>query len=283
MSLWKQYQKEHANDVLIEDVPESMQGTLHNWLTTMAEYVNNPYAYAQGLKNRFRIETSIPTRYANNYSDPPEQWMLARFLYSIALSDSDLFFILIDYMLAKTDIISMHSESLESILDNAGHKYTVQRNDQVYTITERIPSQELKLMESALSGKNVYASEFRDAFKELYGTNPDYTASAGESFQALESALKFYFGEDKGKNLGEILNWLKNNMSAWSYAVAADGQTDAQEHFISLVDFVNKSYRKTKHGQANVKLTAKKEHSETILRAVALLIYELENTISAKA
>jgi hypothetical protein len=283
MSLWEQYQNEHADDVLIVDVPESMQDALLNWLYDMAKYVNNAHAYAQGIKNKFRISSTIPTRYANNYSDPPEYWMLARFLYNIALSDSQLFFVLIDYMLANSAIRRMHAEPLGLLLDNAGHKYRVQKSHQIYTITERIPAEELKLMETALTGKNIYASEFRDAFKELYGTNPDHTASAGESFQALESALKFYFGEDKGKNLGAILDWLKKNMSAWSYSVAADGQIDAQEHFISLVDFVNKSYRKTKHGQANVKLAAEKEHAETILRVVALLIYELENTIDIPA
>lgn len=200
MSLWEQYQKDHVDDILIEDVPESMQDALLSWLHDMAQYVNNAYAYAQGLKNKFRISSTIPTGYANNYSEPPGHWMLARFLYNLALSDSQLFFVVLDYMLANSAIITMNAKSLGLLLDNAGHKYEVQSSGQIYTITERIPAQELKLMETILRGKNIYASEFRDAFKELYGTNPDYTASAGESFQALESALKFY------KVSTEILN-----------------------------------------------------------------------------
>ncbi len=137
-------------------------------------------------------------------------------------------------------------------------------------------------MGSALTGKNVYASEFQDAFSELYGTKPDYTAGTGEAFQSLESALKFYFGDDKGKNLGALLNWLSVNKNMWEYSVQSDGQIDAQEHFISLVDFVNKSFRKVKHGQADTKLKIDKKHAEVVIRTVAILIFELENTIKIK-
>ena len=136
-------------------------------------------------------------------------------------------------------------------------------------------------MEHVLDSDQVYASEFYDGFTKIYGPNPDYTGGTSEAFQALESALKFHLGEDKGQNLGAILGWLKANSSKWTYVPASPGQDDAGEHFLGLINFVNKSYRKVKHGQPEAKLTVDAKQAETVLRAVALLIYELENTIEA--
>lgn len=189
-------------------------------------------------------------------------------------------FQLVGLRMFATDIIcDDHALSLKAILDNAGHKYSLKKDGQVFNIVQRISSEDLSLMEPAIEGKNVYASKFRDSFKELYGIKPDYTAAAGEAFQALESALKYWLGDDKGNNLGAILDWLKRNKTKWVYSAQSDAQTDAEHHFLSLIDYVNRSYRKTKHGQANKKLTIDKEPAEILIRIVAILLFELENAV----
>lgn len=279
MSLWEDYLAEQG-DILMEGVPESLSDSIYSWLYSVAEGLSAPYKAAQQIKNKFRIDAAIPSRRPNNYLDPGAAWKFSNFLMNVAYSNPGLFFVIVDYMLVNGMVAPHIANNLMSIFDDANHKYKVEKIAQGYSLVERVPQEDLDLMSNALGGKGVYSSEFRDAFSELYSTMPNYTAAAGEAFQALESALKYHLGDDKGKNLGALLGWLKDHRSEWNYRVASDEQHDAEEHFLSLVDFVNKAFRKVKHGQSDKKLTVEKEHAETILRVVALLIFELENTIN---
>ncbi len=173
----------------------------------------------------------------------------------------------------------MHAKQLGDILDKAGHKYTVQEINGKFAVTERLPDKQRSLMNSVLHGSNVYSSEFYDGFVKLYGTQPDYTQAGLEFFQSLESALKFYLGNDKGENLGKILNWLETHPKKWRYMHSSDGQTDAEDQFIALINFVNKAFRNAKHGQPDKKLKISKEQAEVLIRSVSLAIFELENAI----
>jgi hypothetical protein len=278
VSLWEDYLAEQS-DVLMEGVPESLSDSIYSWLYSVAQGVAQPFTAAQQIKNKFRIDAAIPTRRRNNYLDPGAEWKLANFLMNVAYDNPSLFFVIADYMMVNGMIPSHLASSLRVILDDANHKYKVVEIAQGHSLVERVSQADLDLMSNVLGGKGIYASEFRDAFSKLYGTDPDYTSAAGEAFQSLESALKFYLGDDKGKNLGALLGWLSDHRDNWRYSVASDEQRDAEEHLIYLVDFVNKAYRKVKHGQADKKLTVEKKHAEVILRVVALLIFELENTI----
>lgn len=280
MGLYEEYKKNHADDVLISEISESMYPAIFAWLNQSMLYVDNPYEQAVHIKNKFRIKLDIPRTPPNNYLELSDLNKLIYFLMRIARSDSRLFFIIIDYMFAKYSALArVAGKKFDSLLRDAGHKYTVRKTDDIAQIVERVPEEEIALMEPVMSGNKTYSSEFRDAFTELYGANPNPTKSAGESFQAVESALKKHLGDDKGSNLGAILNWLDTHRDGWKYNTPSDEQTDANEQFLSLLNFVNKSYRKTKHGQADVKLTVSKSHAEVILRATALIIHELETTI----
>lgn len=280
MGLYEKYKTSHADDVLVAGINQSMLPAILTWLNKVMQYVDGPYEQAVHIKNKFRIELAIPKYPPNNYLELSDGQKLIRFLMSIAQSDSNTFFIIIDYMFSRYSALArVGAGSFEALLRDAGHKYAVKSIEGVMQIVERLPEEEVQLMETVLNGKNTYSDEFRDAFTELYGASPNPTKSAGEAFQSVESALKKLLGEDKGDNLGAILNWLMTHRDKWRYNTPSDSQTDASEQFLSLLNFINKSFRKTKHGQADAKLTVSKAHAEVIIRATALVIHELENTI----
>ncbi len=279
MSLWQQYETSKIDDVLIQDVPPSMEDVIYTWLFVLATSLGDSETVAKDIKNKFRIDIEIPRHFDHNSQTPSPAWKLANFLLLLARSEPDLFFVIVDYMIHHGYMDNKKVLKLKKILDDAGHKYTVTEIGDKSSINERVSSAELSTMTNLLKGSNIYASEFQDAFKALYGPDPNYTASAGESFQALESALKFHLGEDKGDNLGRILNWLQTNKDKWEYIHQSDGQSDAQDHVISIIDFINKSYRKTKHGQADKKLIIEEEQAQVIIRATSLIIFELETSI----
>jgi hypothetical protein len=264
---WEKYKAGRIDTNTVEGVPNWLTPAIDDWINNL----DNTLATVSDrlvldIKTELRIDSSIGT--------------LHLFLKGLRATDPDLFFAVIDYIFAKFDLlIANDAKRLTTILFKAGHKYTVTITDNDVFLTERLPEEQRQLLESLLSEDNTYKSEFTDAFIRIYGREPDPTAGTGEAFQALESALKFYLGEDKGNNLGAILGWLKQNRKKWSYNSPSEDQNDAGEHFLSLIDFVNKSYRKTKHGQAMAKLKVSKTHAEVVLRATALLIHELENVI----
>jgi hypothetical protein len=278
MSLWQDYQKNRQDEVFIDGLTDSMRPAIFSWLMDIARHrISDPYRLAVEVKNMFRIDLSIPRTRPNNYLTAEPSYRFAQFLLNVADIDSRLFFTIIDYLVQNLLTRDTYPEKLEEILAQAGHKYAIHTIAGQKVLAERLPEE--KLMGHLLESSEIYASEFHDAFVELYGTNPDPTKATGEAFQALESALKFYLGEDKGDNLGAILGWLTNHRSEWSYATPSEGQDDAEEQFLSSVNFVNKSYRKTKHGQAKAKLKIERKHAEVILRSVALLVYQLENQV----
>jgi len=280
MGLYEKYKTSHADDALVDGIGQSMFPAIVAWLSKVMQCVERPYEQAVHIKNKFRIELDIHRPPQNNYREFSDDKMLIEFLLSIARTKPNTFFIIIDYMFSKYNALArVGAGSFEALLRDAGHKYTVRDNEGIMQIIERVPKEDLQLMETVLNGKNTYSDEFRDAFTELYGVNPNPTKSAGEAFQSVESALKKLLGEDKGNNLGAIFNWLDTHRDKWQYNTPSDSQDDASEQFLSLLNFINKSFRKTKHGQADVSLTVSKAHSEVIIRATALIIHELENTI----
>ena len=279
MSLWQEFQRSNSTSTLVEEVTDSMFPVLYEWVSTAASSAGRQYQLATIIKNIFKISIPIPMKRPHNSIEAPDDYKLTQFLINIAVTDSKLFFTVVDYLIQTHGAFTRRATSLEIILNDAGHKYKVLKIDDKYTIMERLPSEQERLMDGILGGQEVYASEFRDAFTKLYGTSSNPTEATSESFQSLESALKFHLGDDKGKNLGAILDWLKNNRDKWTYALPSSGQSDADEAFIANIDFVNKSFRKVKHGQATEKLTVAREHAETNIRTVALIIYELESTI----
>lgn len=279
MGLFQAYQEEHGDDVLISGVTGSMLPAIATWLNESLGYINEPYAQAVHIKNKFRLDFEIPRTPPNNYLEMSDFKKLVSFLYILAVNDAEKFFIVMDYMFQKYGSLPHYAEGFEAILADAGHEFTVQQVTNRAEIVERLPKEEMDMMKPALNKDTVYSSEFRDAFTALYGTNPDPTKAAGEAFQAVESALKKFLGDNKGDNLGAIYGWLRDHRSGWQYNTPSNGQDDAEEHFLSLVNFMNKSYRKTKHGHADEKLTISKKHAEVILRCTALIIHELENTI----
>jgi len=280
MSLWDEYQKGRIDEVLVEDLTSSMTPVMFRWLISVAEKrLYDPYQVAIEIKNMFRIDTAIPATRPDSYLPAEPKWRFAQFLLNVSYEDSRLFFTILDYLVQNHLNNANYAKQLGDILDKAGHKYTVKEINEKYVLTERLPDDQRHLMNTVLEGKNVYSSEFYDGFVKLYGTSPDYTQAGLEIFQALESALKFHLGDDKGKNLGEILNWLKTHPKGWSYKNPSDGQEDAEEQIISQIHFVNKAFRKTKHGQSDKKLIITKEHAEVLIRSVSLIIFELENTI----
>jgi hypothetical protein len=280
MSLWDEYQKGRIDDVLVEDLTSSMFPVLSRWLNSVAvKRLSDPYQVAAEIKNMFRVETPIPLTRPNNSIQAEPAYRFTQFILNISYGDSRLFFTILDYLVQNVINNDMYAKQLGDILDKAGHKYTVQEINGKFVVTERLPEDQKYLMDAVLNGSNVYSSEFYDGFVKLYGTNPDYTQAGLEIFQALESALKFYLGEDKGDNLGKILNWLETHPNEWIYKHPSDDQDDAEIQFTSQINFVNKAFRKTKHGQPDKKLTITKEHAEVLIRSVSLIIFELENTI----
>lgn len=280
MGLYEKYKASHADDVLIAGISDSMLPAISTWLNQVIPYIDRPYEQAVHIKNKFRIEIAIPQFPPNNYLELTDTQKLIHFLLIIARSNPNIFFIIIDYMFSRYRVFARAGgSSFDVLLRDSSHKFSVKSIEDITQIIERLPEEEVNLMETALNGKNTYSSEFRDAFTELYGASPNPTKSAGEAFQSVESALKKLLGEDKGNNLGAIFNWLETHRDKWRYNTPSDDQTDAGEHFLSLLNFVNKSYRKTKHGQADIKLTVSKVHAEVIIRVTALIIHELENTI----
>ncbi len=281
MSLWQDYQSKRTDAALTDDVSSAMYPVLFHWLIGVAERLGDPVRVAMVVKNKFRIDATIPRTKPHNYLDAPPAWRYASFIMSFA-DDTRLFFTVLDYLVQELLQTTDYPERLERILDDANHKYRVSKINGVRSINEYVSDNDLKLMEHLLSNSQVYASEFRDAFSKAYGIEKDKTGAAGEAFQSLESALKYYLGEDKRDNLGALLAWLRSNKNRWDYIGSSSGQNDAQEQFIELVNFVNKSYRKVKHGQASEKLVVDEKHAEVILRAVSLAIFQLENTIKLK-
>lgn len=279
MSLWQDYKQKRVDGILIEGVTRSMAPLLVDWLMEIANrHFFEPYQMAITIQNRLRINNvAVPRTRPNNYLEADDDYKFMAFLMGVAEQDGELFFVALDYLIQQ--IPYGFSLKLARILDDAGHKYQVQSMGEEASIVERISEEDRALMGDILKSKKVYASEFQDAFKELYGQKPNYTNAAGEAFQAIESALKYYLGDDKGQNLGALAGWLRDNRKSWTYNSPSDEQVDAENHFLSLVDFVNKSYRKVKHGQAQEKLSVNKKHAAVILRVVSLLIFELENTI----
>jgi len=280
MSLYSDYKENKTTDVLVEEVNHSMYPILWDWVWSISKKFNDPYKLAARIKNMFKIEDSIPLRRPDSSAPAPNEYKLTKFLMNVTDDDSRLFFTIVDYLFVTYGkSIDLYPGVLEAILVDGGHKFTVQTVESVPTIVERLPTEQKQLMDHALEGSNVYSSEFRDAFIKLYGTNSNPSEATGEAFQALESALKFHIGDDKGQNLGALLAWLINNKHSWSYKFSSSSQDDAEEQFIANVNFVNKSYRKVKHGQAQEKLTVERAHAEVNIRVVGLLIFELENTI----
>ncbi len=282
MGLWEKYKKEQEEAPLIEGVAQSMVPLLADWLYGVVESrYFEPYQLACDIQNRFRInDIAIPQRRPNNYIEPTNEWKLLTFLMMIADKNSKLFFVVIDYVLQK--VPSSYSSKLKEILDDARHKYQVQIIDGQATIVERITKEEIELMADKLKGEETYESEFQDAFKELYGLDPNYTNSAQESFQALESLLKTYIGPRGGNNLGSLLNWLITNKKKWEYTAYSKDQEDPELHIVSVIDYINKSFRAVKHGQVDSKLKIEKHHAEVILRYVCILIFEFENNIKLR-
>lgn len=279
MGLYEEYKESHTNDVLVSTISKSMYPAILDWLNQSMQWVPDQYAAAVLIKNKFRIDIDIPRSLPGSYSGLSDLDRLIYFLYYIAQSDSQSFFVIIDYMFKQYLQLEISADGLEALLRDAGYMYAVKRINTATEIVKRISEEEFNLMKPLLANEITYASEFHDAFTELYGTKPDPTKSAGESFQAVESALKKYLGSDKGNNLGAIYGWLDTHPEEWKYNAPSDNQDDANKQFLSLLNFINKSYRKVKHGQADTKLTVSKLHAEVILRATALIIYELENTI----
>lgn len=280
MSLWQQYQKQRQEALLIEDVPSSMSTSLYSWLYEVAKYrLSDPYQVAVEIRNKFRIGASIPSTRANSYGVAEPEFRFAQFLLNLGWSDPLLFFTVLDYLVQTYLTRDDRPVRLEKVLADAGHKYAVIETGGKYVLAERLPEEHKRLMDGLLQGTSVYSSEFYDAFLKIYGTTPNYTEGAGEAFQALESALKHWLGDDTGQNLGAIVAWMRNNPKKWTYEEPAEGQRDAEVHFVETADFVNQSYRAVKHGHADKKLTVSREQAEAMLRAVSLLIYELEHRI----
>lgn len=193
MSLWQEFEQNRSHDVLVEEVPSSMYPVLSSWLVSVTDYIDDPYRLAVNLKNIFHIDLAIPNTRPNNYLEAPDHYKLTKFLLDVALNDAKLFFTMIVFLLQTNGLFKNFASQLEEVLYNGGHKYSVQTINGSSSIVERLPTEQKQLMDGILNGQQVYASEFRDA--------------TGEAFQALESALKFYFGEDKGKNLGSLKSW----------------------------------------------------------------------------
>lgn len=279
-SLYAKHVASHINDVLLNDVPSSMYPLLHSWIAGVAEDVDDCIQLALNIKNKFRIEANIPRTRPNSYLDASPEYRLTAFLMNVGSSEPIEFFTILDYLLQSNASFRYAANGLAYILESAGHMYEVRRTEKgVPYIAERLNAADSELVEQIITQENTYSSEFNDAFIKLYGASPDYTGSALESFQSLESCLKKFIGSDKGNNLGAILSWLRSNRGKWSYVSASSGQTNAEECFLAEVDFVNQSFRKIKHGQEDEKLTITKEHAEVVFRTTGLLLRQLESTI----
>jgi hypothetical protein len=238
------------------------------------DHVIMPNQFLLAAKRELRIDLEIPSDYRY------EAVNCSLFMQQLARRDSELFFALVDYLFAKSVGVGFSEASIfMTILDEANHKYTVYEVDGRHQLCERLPKEHAHMIRSLLDHKVVYKSEFTDAFSKIYGRDPNFTDGTGEAFQALESALKFHLGEDKGQNLGALLGWLEHNPTGWDYKCPSAGQTNAEAHFIANVDFVNRAFRAVKHGQVSEKLTVPKLQAEAVLRAVSLSIFELENCI----
>lgn len=280
MSLWNKYKKTLA-ETFTSGVTDAMVPTMGSWLHELgsSNYFEGTKV-TQEIKNRFRLEYPIQYKRPNNYRNAEDAWVFTNYMLVIASASPEIYFIVLDYLMPR--IPRYLAQKLEEILSDANHVYAVREIDSKYEVTERIKPEEQTIFNEIASGKNVYNTDFKRAFEYLYSVNSDSNNSTFHAFRSLESALKFHAPYEIGQNLGAMLGWLTDHRSKWDYTSPTKGQTNSEDQFLELVRFVNNSYRGVKHGQKGEILNVSKQHAGTVLRAVGMLIYELEATIKFK-
>lgn len=283
MSLSKKY-LEQKRLSLVEGMPVSMWPLLEQWLEFVAKGIDSPVFLLKRLKNKFDIDIAIfEQRFGAGWSETEaNERRFIMFLKELSESDSEKFFIVIDYLISNEVSGKKLSEYLEKILLDANHRYSVAFSPKAPFLHERLSSSNKDLLETTMAGEELYSDEFANAVEMVFSSEEDGSNAASAAFKSLESALKFYLGEQHDQsNLGSIKNWLNKNRDQITYKNLPKGVTQeiAKKQFIEGIDFINKCGRSVKHGQREEAIRVDKKLAITMVYKVAALIAELSNNI----
>ncbi len=299
-SIYQEYQEDNSGLPLTRGIPDFMAHALDAWISKFSGAIGDPYYFSTMIKTKFRFN-SVDLGDAKSWAnytrvEPDRDSGILLFAMRALTGESKELFLVIDYWLNNPDVFPLKDEvdpdhliaELKEVLDAATHEYCVSGFIGNYVITQRLTTEDEKLLNISPTEPNAAFSLYRKGFRELYGVDPDNTTGCQDLFKSVESALKHYLdidirdkktGKDRG-GLGELINELcKDNQGWWTYKNPGAGESDAKQHFVGLIKFVNNSLAQDKHGSKKGVRRTSRETAEVVLRVVALVLFKLENSI----
>lgn len=216
--LFKKLQDEHSGDVLHEGVPDWLWSSLVGWLST---YISDTYGPSEGAVRDIERQCRVPLNWRTGVDGAADS------LLQRMMEDHDLALEVINLVLSYSHRASTYSEretkltSLEIMLEGAGSAWRDVGGDPPH-LEKRVPDEVRdRYLLTARQGRP--AEHLRQAWKKMYGRDPDPSSAYREAVRAVEAAATpVILPDDANATLGKMIGAIRDKPEKWSAPLGDD-------------------------------------------------------------
>lgn len=186
--------------------------------------------------------------------DPTDALDMRDHLLERVRGDPELLLDAIDFTLASMDVHGMDREearSLAAILGDSGSIWRVASEAQPPALERRVGEGEQAEATALIAGGGRAAQHLAQAWRAVYGRDPDPTGAYRESVRAVEAAgIPVVSPDNKSATLGTMIRDMRAKPEKWRVLLGGDNQQVAVLGVVGMLDLLWKG-QADRHGTAD--------------------------------
>lgn len=152
------------------------------------------------------------------------------------LRDDDLFLDVLDLILRLLVRADSDVRELETWLSLGGSAWTVAFREDEYRLERRVDDTVALAANELIAGAGRAGTHLAKAWKEIYGRDPDSSASYRESVRAVEvAAIAVVSPNNQRATLGTVIGEMRADSSRWDVTINAPNSFDALLGMMNLL------------------------------------------------